>query len=413
MQSVGYTKEAVKGVSWIAVLRLATRALAFIKTVILARILIPPQFGAYGVALLAMGFLEVMTETGVNVILIQEKNIDNYVNSAWIVSIIRGIIISLIIILLTPVIVIFFNSPDSAVLLYFISIVPFLRGFINPSIVKFQKELNFNNEFWYRFFIFVIDTSVGITVALVTHSPIGIVAGLIAGVIIEVVFSYILVKPTPVFALQRKYLSKIIHRGKWVTASGVFNYLFHNADNIIVGRFLGTTLLGIYQMGYSFAILPITEISDVFSRVTFPVYTKIANDKDRLLKAFLKITLVITILALPVGLILYIFPGQIVGLILGEKWLAVVSILPILGIFGAVRAISGSTSALFLAVGKQEYVTVVTLVSIAGLIIPIVPLVLRFGMMGAALSALIGSVVAVPFTAYYSWKVFNKFDEKS
>jgi len=91
-----------------AVLRAATRALAFIKTVILARILVPSQFGAYGVALLVLGFLEVMTETGVNVLLIQEKETDRYVNSAWIVSIIRGIIISLVIILLTPFIVKFF-----------------------------------------------------------------------------------------------------------------------------------------------------------------------------------------------------------------------------------------------------------------------------------------------------------------
>ncbi len=405
---MGYSKDAAKGVSWIAILRISTRILAFLKTIILARILLPSQFGAYGVALLVLGFLEVMTETGVNVLLIQEKETDKYISSAWIVSIIRGTIISLLIILFTPFITNFFNSPDSALLLYAISLVPFLRGFVNPAVVKFQKELQFNKEFWYKFSIFCVDAIIGIIITVITHHPIGIIIGFIAGVILEVILSLIVIKSTPVFALQREYVMKLIHRGKWITASGIFNYLFHNADNIVVGKILGTTPLGIYQMAYSFAILPITEISDVFSRVTFPVYAKIAGDKERLLKAFIKTTLVIASLSLPFGVLLYFFSEEIVSIVLGEKWLAAAPILPILGIFAVVRAISGSSSALFLAVGKQEYVTVVTLVSILGLIIPIIPFVIRFGLLGAAISALIGTIIAVPFFIYYTLKIFNE-----
>ncbi len=409
---MGYTKDAVKGISWIAVLRISTRAVAFLKTVILARILVPSQFGAYGVALLVVGFLEVMTETGVNVLLIQEKESDKYINSAWFVSIIRGIIIALIIILFTPFIADFFHSPESKILLYTMSMVPFLRGFINPSIVNFQKQLNFNLEFRYRFSIFLLDSIVAIILTLITQDPIGIVYGMIAGVILEVLLSYFIVKPIPHFTLNSDYISKILHRGKWVTASGIFNYLFHNADNIVVGRLLGTSSLGIYQIAYSLSILPITEIADVFSRVTFPVYTKIAGDKARLRKAFIKTQLVIASLTIPLGIILFIFPTEIVSLILGEKWLGAVVILPTLAVFGVIRATSGSASALFLAVGKQEYVTAATLVSTLGLIIPLIPLVMKYGIYGAALSALIGSIAAVPVFVYYALKVLNTKDEK-
>ncbi len=405
---MGYTRTAVKGVSWITVLRVTTRALSFIKTIVLARVLLPSQFGAYGVALLVLGFLEVMTETGVNVILIQEKETDRYINSAWIVSIIRGIIISLVIIIMAPFIASFFHSPDSIKLLYVIGIVPFLRGFINPSVIKFQKELRFQQEFIYRFTIFFLDASIAIIATLILRDPLGIIIGFIAGVIAEIVLSYIMVKPTPILNINKEYFMKIIHRGKWVTGSGIFNYLFHNADNIIVGRLLGTTSLGIYQMGYSFSMLPITEIADVFARVTFPVYVKISEDKKRLQAAFIKTTLVIALLAIFIGSILILFPKEIVLFVLGDKWMPVIPILPILAVFGVIRAISGSSSALFLAVGKQEYLTIITFISILGLIIPIFPLVLHFGILGAAYSALIGSVVAVPFYYYYSLKIFTK-----
>ncbi|MEK7571938.1 MAG: oligosaccharide flippase family protein [Patescibacteria group bacterium] len=405
---MGYTRAAIKGVSWIAVLRFTTRALSFLKTIVLARILLPAQFGTYGVALLVLGFLEVMTETGVNILLIQEKETDRYISSAWMVSIIRGIIISVVIILLTPFIVAFFRSPDAAPLLYTISVVPFLRGFINPSVVKFQKELRFHVEFWYRGSIFLVDSLVAVIATLILHDPIGIIWGFIAGVIVEIILSYIMVRPWPTLTFHKEYLLKIFHRGKWVTASGVFNYLFHNADNIVVGRMLGTGSLGIYQMGYSFSMLPITEIADVFARVTFPVYTKIAGDLARLRRAFIKTTVLIAGLAISFGLVLWFFPQEIVLLILGEKWLAVVPILPVLAAFGVIRAISGSSSALFLAVGKQEYLTVVTFVSITGLLLVIFPLVHLYGLLGAAFSALTGSLIAAPLYVYYSLKIFRK-----
>jgi O-antigen/teichoic acid export membrane protein len=404
---VGYKKDVVVGISWITILRVATRAIAFLKTIFLARILAPSQFGAYGVALIVLGFLETMTETGVNVLLIQEEKTDKYINTAWVISIIRGFIIALFIIILTPYIVQFFRSPESAVLLYAISIVPFLRGFINPSVAKFQKELRFRAEFNYRLAIFFVDSITAIVVTLMTNHPIGIVIGLIAGVITEVILSYLIVRPLPIYEFNRDYINKLVHRGKWITASGVFNYLFHNADNFVVGRLLGTTSLGIYQVAYSLSIMPITEISDIFSRVTFPVFKKISGDRNRLRKAFSKTMLVIIILTIPFGLVFYFFSEQIVALVLGEKWSAVASLLPMLGIFGVIRGISGSTSSLFLAVGKQEYVTVVTFVSVLGLILPLVPLIMAYGMLGAAISALVGSIVALPFMAYYTWKVFR------
>ncbi len=410
---MGYRKEAIKGVSWIISLRACVKAVSFLKTIILARILLPSQFGAYGIAMLVLSFLEVITETGVNVVLIQEKKTDAYIDSAWIVSIVRGSIIMFLIILFTPLIAHFFNSEESTMLLYAISLVPFLRGFINPSIVKFQKHLRFQVEFWYRFSIFIVDSTIAIFFSLLTQHPIGIVIGLIAGVLLEIVLSHTIVKPGPTFRFQREYLRTIIHKGKWITASGMFNYLFHNADNMVVGKLLGSASLGLYQMAYSLSILPITEIADVFSRVTFPIFAKISTDKKRLRNAFLKTIIATSLLTVPFGLLLYLFPREIIAFILGEKWIFISSILPILAVFGIIRAISGFTSVLFLAVGKQKYVTMVTLLSTVGLLIPIVPLVQHYGMKGAAISALIGSVAALPVMVYYTWKVFNNFNEKS
>ena len=410
---MGYTRDTIKGLRWVGTLRLITRAVSLARIAILARILSPVQFGVFGIAMLVTALLEVFTETGVNIILVQEKkDIKEYINSAWIVSIVRGIAISTIIFFSASFVSIFFHSPDSFFLIQLVSIVPLVRGYINPSIVKFQKNLEFHKEFWYRLVIFSIDATVAIIFAYITKSATSLVFGLIAGVITEVFLSFLLIKPIPYFSFDKKYISTIFHRGKWITLSSIFNYLYHNADNIVVGRILGTSSLGLYEMAYKISMLPITEISDVVSKVTFPVYSKIAEDIQRLRKAFLTTLVYVSIASILFGLTLIIFTEQIVRIILGNQWISIIPVFKILVIFGVIRAISGSTSALFLAVQRQEYVTVVTLVSIGTLAVTIVPLVVNLGLSGAGLAALLGSVSSLPFMIYFTFKTINK-NEKS
>lgn len=406
---MGYIKSAFIGFSWAASLRFTTRIISFLRTIILARILLPVQFGVYGVAALVLSLLEVFTETGVNIILVQEKNdVKKYINSAWIVSIIRGIIISALIFFSAPWISSFFNSKDSLIMLQIISLAPFLRGFINPAVVRFQKELQFNKEFWYRSSIFLVEAGVSVIFALFTHQASSLAFGMIAGAVLEIILSFWLISPRPRLKIEIEYVKVLFHQGKWVTASSIFSYLFHNVDNIVVGKILGPASLGLYEMAYAISIIPITEISDVISKVTFPVYSKISDDKKRLKRAFIRTILVIMLLSIPFGISLFSFPSLIVHFVLGDKWAGIISILPVLAIFGVIRGISGFPATLLFALGKQSYVSIITLVSLLGLLIPIVPFVSQFGLMGAATSALIGSIFALPFIAYITHRVFKE-----
>ena len=406
-QTMNYKNIAFRGFSWMMVLRASTRILTFLKTIFLAKILLPAQFGTYGIAMLVLGFLEVMTETGVNVFLIQEKSIERYINAAWIVSIVRGFLIALLIIASAPFIADFFNTPDAKELLYLISVVPVLRGFINPSVIKFQKELHFNREFWYRLTILLVDSVISVVMTLLLKNPSGIIIGLICGVVVEVILSHVVVRPLPAFQWNSNYLLTLFHRGKWITMSGFFTYVFQNADNIFVGKLLGPASLGVYQVAYAFAILPVTEIADVFSRVTFPIFSKISQDKDRLRSAFLRTLFFLFILIIPFGMILFWFSHEIIALVLGQKWASAATLLPLLALFGMIRAMASYTNTLYLSVGKQEYVFIVTLVSIVGLLLPIVSLIDLYGMMGAVYSVLIGSSVTMPLYLYFVWKIFR------
>ena len=399
---MGYQKQAFKGFSWIGALRLVIRAFGFIKIAILARILLPVQFGVYGIATLVLAFLETFTETGINVFLIQQKkSIDKYINTAWIVSIFRGAFISLSIFITAPFIAQFFEIKEAASIIKLISLVPLIRGFINPSIIKFQRELQFNKEFYFRAFIITIEALISIVLAIITKSAISLVIALIAAAILEVIISFVFLSPRPKFIFNKNHFNLIIKSGKWVTFAGIFNYLFHQGDDIVVGKLLSPAFLGLYQQAYKISTLPISEVADSFGKVTFPIYTKIGGDKFRLKKAFTKVSWSITLLTIPFGLILFIFPEQVVRLVLGENWLEAAPALRYLSVFGVVRAISGSASALFLAVKKQSVVTQITLVSLIGMSVTIFYFVNQWGIVGAGLSALTGSILALPVIIYH------------
>jgi len=95
---MGYLKDTLKGLSWMTAFRVLYRIIGIIRIAIIAHLLSPYGIGVFGVVTIVLAFLEILTETGINVFLIQQKeDLDGYFDTAWVVSIIRGILIAILI----------------------------------------------------------------------------------------------------------------------------------------------------------------------------------------------------------------------------------------------------------------------------------------------------------------------------
>lgn len=406
---MGYKSHVFNSLSWLGLLRISTRGIAFLRLAILARILSPAQFGIFGIATLVLALLEVFTETGINVFLIQKKNDSNsYISSAWVVSIIRGCIISLVLILLTPFITGFFNSPDSRSVLFLIAVVPFLRGFINPSIITIQKEIQFQKEFYLRSVLLLVDASVVIIAAFITRSAESFVYGLIFSAIIEVILSFAFFRPWPSLSFEFDKIKHIINRGWYVTLTGIFSYFSDNGDNLSVGKIMGASSLGLYQVAYRISTLTISEITEVVNKVTFPVYSKFADDRKRLFSAFMKVSAISSLVAVVAGILIFIFSKPIVLIIAGENWLSITPVVQVLAIYGIIRTLFGNFSSLFLSMERQDYVAKMTFVRVVALLIVVVPLISTYGLMGAAYAMMISIFVEIPVILFFTYRLFGK-----
>ena len=135
------TKAVTSGV-WVVALNLINRGFGILRTVILARLLTPDDFGLLGLALLTTATLETLSQTGFHGAIIQrQKNIDSYLNTAWTCSALRGMILFALLYFLSPQVADFFDDTRVVPIIRVIAISILLSGFANIGIVLFKKEL--------------------------------------------------------------------------------------------------------------------------------------------------------------------------------------------------------------------------------------------------------------------------------
>ena len=176
------SKRVVRGGAWVFALRIVNQGLSIIKLIILARILSPEDFGLMGIALLTMSSLEMFSQTGFQAALIQKKeNVDAYLNSAWTIMIIRGLVLFGILYIIAPYVAVFFNSPQAQPIIRVIGFSILFLAFSNIGIIYFQKDLEFNKQFMYQLSGTVVDFVVAISVVVIFKNVWALVFGLLAG----------------------------------------------------------------------------------------------------------------------------------------------------------------------------------------------------------------------------------------
>ncbi len=400
--NTGYKIATIQGISWMGGFKVLSKLFSLVRIAILARLLSPAQFGIFGIATIALAFFDTMSQTGIGVFLVQEKKrMREYLDSAFVVSIIRGLIIFIIVYVSAPIVANFFGSSESVDVIKLISFVALTRGFINPARVIFVKDLKFKWEFEFSMVIFLVDAIVSVLATYILRSSEGIVWGLIVGAIAEVCMSYIFIKERPKFGFDKTKIFRLYSQGRWITGTSILTYFFEQGPDLFIGRLFSTTYLGIYQAAYRISTAPIIEIVRMINQVTFPVYVNLMSDTLRLKSAVIKTSFSIMALLVAFGILLHLFAFWVVRLILGNNWLEVVPFLRVLIIYSLLRAFIISLNPFFYAVRKQEYITQVTFVGFCVFMVSVIPLMKLFGVFGSVYALTLASIASLPVIYYY------------
>jgi O-antigen/teichoic acid export membrane protein len=202
-----------------------------------------------------------------------------------------------------------------------------------------------------------------------------------------------------------KIMRGLFRYGIQSTGSGFLSFLNTNWDDWLVGRVLGSTALGYYSKAYNLSNKGIVDFNRrVVSSVFFPSYSKIQDDKGRLSRAYLKGLGMVALALSPLAMGLLVVAAEAVPIVLGEKWLPMVPALQVYTFMALVRPLSGSTSPLFLAVGRPDYNLRVGLLQL-GIMVPLVLLLLARGIVGVAIGVTTAYILGFFFNVYQMHRI--------
>jgi len=390
------SQKVVKGGFWVFFLKIVNRGFSLIRLIILARILAPSDFGLMGIALLTMSTLETFSQTGFQAALIQKKkDVKSYLDSAWTILILRGFILFTILYFIAPYAAIFFDSPEAKPIIRVIGFSILFQAFTNIGVIYFKKELEFNKEFIYQLSGTLADFIVAISAVLILRNVWALVLGLLAGNIIRCLVSYLIHPYRPRFNFNIEKIKKLFGFGRWILGSSVIVFLATQGDDIFLGKVLGVTALGFYQMAFRFANLPGSEIG-VLSRVAFPAYSKLQDNIPKLRSAYLKMVRFVTFLSIPLAGGIFVLGPAFTQIFLGNKWMPMISALRILAISAVVRVIVGTGGALFNAVGRPDIAFKQDLARVITLAVAIYPLTMLWKISGTSLAVLLAVCACIP-----------------
>lgn len=388
------SQRAVRSSFWIFSLRVVQQLFSLIRLFILARILAPNDFGLLGIALLTMSILVTFSETGFESALIQKKKgIESYLDVAWTILILRGFALFIFLYLIAPYAAVFFDAPEAKSVIQVIGLSLLLQAFRNIGILYFMKELEFRKQFVYQFSGMLADFIVAVSSVLIFKNVWALVFGLLAGNATMLVVSYLIHPYRPHLSLNIGKARELNSYGKWIFGSSILVFLLTQGDDIVVGKILGITALGFYQMAYRISNMPSTEITNILSNVTFPLYSKLQDEIPKLKGAFLMVLQLTTFFSFPIAGLIYVLSPDFTMIFLGEKWMPMVPAMQVLVLWGVIRGIVGAISPVFMSIGKPNIVTKLQSIQIVLLLILLYPLTIKWGIVGTSLAVLLSALL--------------------
>lgn len=393
---MGYSGSVIKGFGWLTAAKVFSRGLSFVKVALVARIMGPTDFGLYGIIAMVISLFETVTETGINIVLIRKKNAEDMLPTAFVVSIFRGILIGLLVAVAAWPAARFFGNDRLAGYILFASVVPMIKGWINPALALFQKRLEFRKDTLLRTGVLFIDAVSGIIFVLVLRNIWGLLYGFVTAAVAEVVLTWLFCPVRPRLQIRKDHLKELLQFTKWFNLVVISNYISSQLDTILIGRVLGMSSLGYYQSAYKVAHAPIVEVADLTSQSTFPVYSKIQDDIKRIMGAYVRAGGLSAILTggLVTGLIA--FRVEVISWVFGSEWLQAVELVPALALAAWVRSLIAPASAVLLTKNRPDLLAQVSSIRIVVMAAAALWLMPRMGLLGVAYSVLAANLASMP-----------------
>jgi O-antigen/teichoic acid export membrane protein len=384
-----------RGAAWMVAFKLLDRSLGIVSTLILARLLLPKDFGLVAMATSLIALLELFTAFGFDTALIQRSEATRaHYNTAWTLNVAAGLLIGTAMVVLAWPASLFYHEPRVIAVISALAVGALVQGCENVGVVAFRKEMRFDREFRFLIAKKVIAFATTVPLAFALRNYWALVAGMLMSRVGGVALSYALHPFRP--RLSFAAVADLMHFSKWLVVQNVLSFLKERSADFIIGRFAGPHALGIFAVSAEVSNMPATELVAPINRAVLPAYAKLAGDKAALRREYLSVMSLVALLAVPVVAGLAVTAPFLVLLFLGPKWQDAVAIVTVLAFFGITQVLQSNAYSAFLALGKPQVFVKITAIHVCIELPALVTLTAWFGINGAAWAYVTAAIVVLP-----------------
>lgn len=323
--------QAVKGVMWSAVERFSVQGIQFILTIIIARLVLPSDYGLIAMLGIFLAIAQVFVDSGFSNALIQKKDrTETDFSTVFYFNILISIIIYFLLYISAPYIATFYKEPELSSVTRWIGLNIIISSFSIVQRAKLTINVDFKRQAKASLVAVLVSGAIGIFLAYKGWGVWALVAQTLSNSLLNTLLLWIFAKWIPKWVFSRESFHTLFSFGSKLLLSGLLHTIYINLYSLVIGRRYSSMDVGFYNRAYQFANFPSINIVGIINRVIFPIQCEMQDDNERLKTSFIKYLRMSCFIIFPLMIIMAVLSKPFILLLLTEKWLPAAELLSIL-----------------------------------------------------------------------------------
>ncbi len=373
-------------------------------SVVLARLLEPRDFGLLGLVGIFMVLLQrTVGDGGTMHALVQRERVSPALTSSvfWF-NVAVGALTTTVLVVAAPVISGALGDDDATSVLRALAFTFLLLSFAKVPQAVLRRAMRYRAIAALGTLNALLTAVVAAPLAVAGHGVASLVAGQLVAIAVEVVLTFVTAGWRPTTGFRRAELRSVTGFARNMAGFNLVNYLSDAGDKFIIGRFVGTAALGIYNLPYRVLLAPIFALGQVFRELLLPVFSRNQHDHEAIARTYLRAVASLSFVTFPVCALIAALGSPLVDVGLGEKWHEAGPVLSVMAVVALELSILVTGSVILTAKGRTD---ILLRWGVAAGIVNFTCYAIgaQWGVMGVAVGFLVGTTIlahpamALPF----------------
>jgi O-antigen/teichoic acid export membrane protein len=400
-------KQALSGVFWSTIQQFSSQGIGFIVSVILARLLVPAEFGLIAMLGIFIGIGTALINGGLTMSLIRSQDPDDEdYSTVFFFNLVGSIIIYSVVFIAAPLISDFYNQDLLTSIIRVYSIIFIINAFSAIQTTRLSKNMDFKTQMKVSIPSLIIGSIVGITMAYNGYGVWSLVWSAIIQSFVATIQLWYWSKWMPLWIFNIEKFKYHFHYGVKLMSSGILDIIFTNAYTIIIGKFFAPAQVGYYNRADTLQMLPVGNISSIITRVSFPLFSSIQDDNIRLKSVYKRIMQMVIFLVAPTLIVMAVLAEPLFRLFFTDKWLPAVPYFQILCFNGILYPIHSYNLQILNVKGRSDLFLKLEIIKKIFFVLVIL-FSFQFGIYGLLYGGVITSILCFFINTHYSGKFLN------